>query len=386
MSRLFQRHAGALQLVFVIGVVGAALLISSSLKPEASFVPPSSAPSRLAVSIVAPEPVPYSPVVRLNGVVEARTVTSVIPQVSGRVIEVSPAFRPGASVSKGDVLFRIEASDYELAVDRTLAEIEGARSELLRLEAESAAERKIWENRFPDRPIPDLTARVPQIAAAKARIQSGEAARATAELSLSRTVIRAPFDAKILDTELDIGQVVSTGASLGTMFSIESLQIAVPVSATELQRIGRPEGRIATIEPQLPTEPTITGSVVRMGASLDERTRLGSLYIESDEIAALTLGEFVTVNVEGVRSAAAFRVPAGALTSRDQIWVVEDGVLAARRVEILAHEDDSLVVADADFGDGIVAVPPPDARSGLAVSTTGANRFASSGGVFGASK
>ncbi len=386
MSNVFQRYAGALQLVFVVAVVGTALLISSSLKPDASFVPPSSAPSRLAVSVVAPEPVPFSPVVRLNGVVEARTATSVIPQVSGRVIEVSPAFRPGASVSKGDVLFRIEASDYALAVDRTLAEIEGARSELLRLEAEAAAERKIWENRFPNRPIPDLTARVPQIAAAKARIQSGEAARATAELSLGRTIVRAPFDAKILDTELDVGQVVNTGASVGTMFSIESLEVVVPVSAAELQRIGRPEGRVATIEPQIPTEPTITGSVVRKGASLDERTRLGSLYIQSEDIASLTLGEFVTVLVQGDPSAAAFRVPPGALTSRDQIWVVENGVLAARRVEVLAHEDDALVIADADFGEGIVAVPPPEARSGLPVAAAVADTFASSGGMSGASK
>ena len=67
--------------------------------------------------------------------------------------------------------------DYELDVERTLAEIEVARSDLTQLEAEAAAEREIWEGQFPNRPIPDLIARVPQIAAVNARLQSAEAAR-----------------------------------------------------------------------------------------------------------------------------------------------------------------------------------------------------------------
>ncbi len=242
-----------------------------------------------------------------------------------------------------------------------------ARSDLLRLEAEGEAERKIWQGRFPDRAIPDLTARVPQIAAAKARIQSGEAAKAAAELNLQRTIVRAPFDARILETQLDVGQVVSGNASVGRMFSIASLEIAVPVSADELRRIGRPDGRTATITPQFPTEPTIVGRVVRQSASLDERTRLGTLYLQSDEIAALTLGEFVTVDITGPASDETYRVPSAALTSRDQVWVVDGDRLASRRVQILAHEGTELVVSAFDIADGVVAIPPPDVRDGLLV-------------------
>ncbi len=372
--------------MFVVGVVGAALAISASLKPEKRFVPPSSAPDRQAVTVVTPEEIPFSPTISLNGVVEARTVTNVIPQVAGRVIEVSPSFRDGAFVSEGDILFVIDPSDYELAVERTLAEIEVARSDLLRLEAEGAAERKIWENRFPDRPIPALTARLPQIAAAKARVKSGEAARATAELSLQRTVVRAPFDARVLDTRLDVGQVVASTVSVGSMFSIESLEIAAPVSAAELQRIGRPEGRNALIESPASNEPALRGRVVRKAASLDERTRLGTLYIRADDISTLTLGEFVTVNISGESMESAFRVPSAALTSRDQLWVVEDGVLTERRIEVLGSDADTVITSRFDYADGIVAIPPSDARAGLEVQTHLADKWASAGGMSGANK
>ena len=77
MTTLFQRYAGALQLVFVIAVVGSAILVSASLKPDTSPVRPSVAADRVPVTVVNPAPAPYTSRVKLNGVVESRTVTSI---------------------------------------------------------------------------------------------------------------------------------------------------------------------------------------------------------------------------------------------------------------------------------------------------------------------
>ena len=299
---------------------------------------------------------------------EARTVTSIIPQVSGRVIAVSDKFRPGGSVSKGEILFRIDPSDYRLAIERTLAEIEVARSDLARLEAEAAAERDIWQKQFPNRKIPDLIARVPQIAAAKARIKSGEAARQSAELSLRRTAVIAPFDARILDTELGVGQVVSGNAPVGTMFSVDSLEIVVPVSADERRLIGPVTGQsVSIVSPDAGGE-RFPGQIVRAAAALDERTRLGTLFVATEDSTALTVGEFVEVWIEGERAPDSFRLPAAALTSRDQLWVVDDGKLAPRTVEVIGRDADMAVVRVFDDADGVVIVPPPNARDGLPVT------------------
>ena len=376
MKTFLRSHAGAFQLVFVVAVVGSAVLLSASLQPDTSAVRPKATISSVSVSVVEPAQSAFQPRVKLNGVVEARTVTSLVPQVEGRVIEVSSSFRSGATVSKGDVLFVVEPADYELAVDRTLAEIEIARSELARLEAEGAAEREVWKSSYPDRQIPDLIARTPQIAAAKARVYSGEAARAAARLDLERTVVRAPSDARILETRLGVGQVVSRNAAVGSLFSTDSLEISVPVSADELRRIGPVEGRRALIAP--PTGPAIEGTVVRKAASLDERTRLGTLFIASETPSALTLGEFVAIEIDGIPTDNAFRLPPAVLTSRDQLWVVENGQLVERRVEILGREADTLIVGAFDPADGVVAIPPADVRAGLQVEPVLQTKFASS--------
>ena len=130
MTSLLQRSAGAIQLVFVVAVVGSAILLSASLKPDSSTVRPRATADRLPVTVVEPTPATYISRVQLNGVVESRTVTSIIPQVSGRIVDVAPTFRTGARVKAGDILFVIDPADYELAIGRTLAEIEVARSEL----------------------------------------------------------------------------------------------------------------------------------------------------------------------------------------------------------------------------------------------------------------
>jgi RND family efflux transporter MFP subunit len=381
MTKLIQRFAGWFQLLFVVAVVGAAILVSTSLKPESSNRFSGRAPDAIAVSVVAPESTEYEPSVQLNGVVSARTTTNVIPQVGGRVVEVSPAFRPGASFATGDVLFRIDAADYRLAVERTLAEIEAARSELALLEAQAAAEQQVWDQQFSDRKIPDLVAKVPQIAAVKARISSGEAARAAAELSLARTVVRAPFDGRVLDTRLDVGQVVGAGTTVGSIFSHDSLEISAPVSSEELALLGDAVGRSALVTQEGRTGEYLAAQVVRQAAALDERTRLRMLFLAAEEKADLTLGEFVAVEIRGDAAPDVYRVPAASLTSRNQVWVVEDGSLRQREVDIIGGDDSVAVVRQFDTADGVVAIPPANSRDGLPVVVQSESRVAGGGSV-----
>lgn len=381
MTKLIQRFAGSFQLLFVVIVVGAAILVSISLKPTASERVSARVQDPVAVSVIEPSATDYEPTLRFNGVVEARTVTNVVPQVGGRVIDVSSAFRPGAAFTQGDVLFRIEPSDYELAVERTLAEIESARSELALLEAQAAAEQQIWDQQFPDRKIPDLIAKVPQIAAAKARIHSGEAARSAAELSLSRTVVRAPFDGRVLDTRLDIGQVIAAGTTVGSVFSYDSLEITVPVSSEELALLGDTISREASVSREGMEGPVLKAEVVRQAASLDERTRLGTLFLTPESTDAFMLGEFVSVEIPGQATAEVYRVPAAALTSRSQVWVVEGGMLRERQVDVIGSEGNVAVVRNFDIAQGVVAIPPSNSRDGLPVTILPDSRLARSGSV-----
>ena len=91
--------------------------------------------------------------------------------------------------------------------------------------------------------------------------------------------------------------------------------------------------------------------------------------VSTEEEESLTVGEFVTVEIAGVNAPDAYRIPAAALTSRDRVWVVDGDRLAARTVKVIGREGDMAVVSVFDVADGVVSVPPADAREGMLAET-----------------
>ena len=67
MTRLIQRFAGTFQLLFVVAVVGGAVLLSASLKPDSSNRFSARSPDPMVVSVVTPAAESFEPSVGLNG-------------------------------------------------------------------------------------------------------------------------------------------------------------------------------------------------------------------------------------------------------------------------------------------------------------------------------
>lgn len=361
---------GLIQLAFVIGIISIALVLSSRLNSGGTSEPVDlselEATNGVSVRLVSPKAQPYTPRLNLNGTVEAQAEVSVSPQVTGEISRVGEAFKPGSFLPKGTLLFAIDRSDFELAVDRAEAEIAAAKSDLAQLEAEALLAREEWNELFPGREITDLAARVPQINAAKARLLSAQANKRTAQLSLQRTEVRAPFDARVLSTALDRGQIVSPGQAVGRLVSLDSIEVIVPVSADQLSTLSPIEGRTVVLQPRGKDE-NLKGEVVRIDATLDARTRLSRLYVAPERSADLTIGDFVDVLIEAEPIDNARQIPASALFAQNKVWVVEDNALVSRTVSVLSDGEGGLTIAGIDIGDGIVALPPSDASEGMSV-------------------
>ncbi len=356
---------GALQLIFVVGIVGIALMFTAALKPDSA--PPRGAvtgeASVMNVSIIRPVPIDFTPTLNLNGVVAAQTQTQIIPEVGGRVIKVGANFKQGGFVKQGELLFQIDPRDYQLAVEQAEANIAAAQSDLQVLEAEAKLALTEWNDLFPGREISSLAAREPQMNAARARLASAKAAKKTAALALSRARVTAASDAKILSTSLDAGQVVAPNQSAGQLFALDNLEISVPLSTDELQLLLPVTGRTATLIFSS-GEPPRTGIIVRVNAVLDSRTRLASLFIKPEVAVDLTVGGFVDVVIDAPRVDGAITIPVSALSGRDQVWVIDNGKLYPRTVTVLGETSNSLTLAQFDTADGVLTIPPIEAYAG----------------------
>ncbi len=362
--------SGLLQLLVVVLVIVGALLLSNALKPSsrpAGWQAGGGDARAVTVSLVTPAAVSHRLTVNLTGVVQNRTSTDVAAQVGGRVVDVAPAFRPGGTIAAGGLIFQIERREYELALERTLAEIAGAKSEIELLETEADLALREWREVYPDREPPPLAVKEPQLAAAQARLQSAEAARKAAMLSLERTRVTAPSAVRVLTTKLDRGQIVAPNQVVGTVYAIDTVEVVSAISTQELEAIAPAIGRTATMSRTSDGEGMVSGTVTRVSAALDERTRLSQVFIDPDAREALLVGQFVNVAIEGDEVEDAVQFPASALAGRNLVWVAQDGTLSERRIEVLETSEQFVVAAAFDAADGVVAVPPANAFEGMQI-------------------
>ena len=104
------------------------------------------------------------------------TRTNLISEVSGLVVEVAPQFVVGGTFAKGDILIRLDSTDYEVAKQRADAMLISAKAQLLSEQARSAQAKKEWQ--MSGRPLeeaPVLALRAPFLAEAESRLLQAEA-------------------------------------------------------------------------------------------------------------------------------------------------------------------------------------------------------------------
>ena len=71
------------------------------------------------VSVVRPEPTEQALTLSLTGSVKLKERATVMSEVAGRVVWVSPKFEPGGSIAANEVFIRIDPEEYELRVGRS---------------------------------------------------------------------------------------------------------------------------------------------------------------------------------------------------------------------------------------------------------------------------
>lgn len=354
---------GWVQLAIVAGIIVLSLILTAWLAATSSqpAVNGNGAETSAApVEVVRPRSDSHLIRVETTGTVRARALVTLTPEVGGQVVEVSDAVRAGGEFAADETLAVIDPRNYRLAVDRAGAAYADARSALQRLEAEAALAVEEWNNLYPGEPIAPLTALEPQLEAARARVVSTRADLETARLNLDRTRLRLPFAGRVAETRIELGQTLSPGQPYGEAYALDALEIAVPLSPEDLARIAPATGRAVALSFEAGAAPDMTGTIVREGARLDDRSRLITVYVSPDNPAALRPGLFANVVVEADRIESAFSLPAAALAGLDQVRIVRNDRIVTVDIDVLDRTEGRVIAAPFDAGDGVIVSPLPE--------------------------
>jgi len=334
--------------------------------------------------------------VRAEGTVVPRTEMQLVPEVSGRVIEVSPAMVAGGFFGEGEVLFRLDPREYELAVTRARATIAQANLRLETERQEAALALGEWELLGTGRPTA-LAVREPQIAEAEASLAAAEAALAQAEYDVERTVVRGPYAGRVRQENLDLGQFVSRGSAVLTLYSVDAAEVVLPVSDRELAFVDLPLGYRQEGDVAIDEGPTVVlyadfagrehrweGRIVRTEGEIDPETRMVRAVARvqdpygrsaNSDRPPLAIGMFVRAEIFGRRSGPVVALPRSVMRGADRVLVVDThDRLRFRQVEVFRTEGDRVLVRSGlTENDRIVISPLESAIDGEIVSVRAAD-------------
>lgn len=333
-------------------------------RPPAEIQEPVYVPVTVDVAEVVKEDLSIP--IQAQGTVSPLRETSILAEVKGRVVDVSPAFNVGGFVRKGDILLRIDDRDYRTNLLRAQAAVESAESNLAQEKGRAEVALREWQ-KLPkgsqrSQEAKDLYLRKPQLEQAEAQLLAAQADLDTARDNLDRTVIRAPYDAIIRAKHSELGQFVGGGSQLADIFSVEAAEIRLPIPQSRLEYLALPAIGEQAREADIDLYTDVGGVVkhwparlVRTEGVFDERSR--ALYavarvedpyaLDDSTREPLRIGTFVNANIQGRQLQDLVPLPRYVLRAGDLVWVVdEQQVLRNREVTLLRTGGDTIFVTN----------------------------------------
>jgi len=378
--------------VLIAGIAGAVLLASSrKAPPRVEHVSPGPLVETETAHL---RDVPV--VVEGHGEVVAKVAVEIVPQVAGRVVEVSPSMVAGGFFKVGEPLFVIDPRDYELGVERAQAVVARAEVKLEQEEAEAEVARQEWAELHPDEAPPSgLVVREPQVRQARAELDAARADLDAAKLNLERTRVSLPFDGVVVSKSVDLGQFVTTGRALAMVYGTDQVEVRVPLESRELswieipRRPGEKGPRAEVSTSYSGTTYTWEGRVTRMEAELDAASRMAHVVVEvahpfagKDGHPPLMPNTFVDVKIFGKTLDGVMPIPRHALREGGTVWVFADGVLRLRPVEVArADRERAYISSGLEDGDQVIVSSLDAITDGMKVRATDIGEQKAAGGA-----
>ena len=348
-----------------IGVVLAALFLAvmmNVLQPDAEKT--SEPEAAIAVKTAIVKKAQLAMHVESQGIVAPRTRTRIISEVSGLVLDVADAFVVGGTFKAGEMLLKLDPTDYEVALQRAEAKVISFKA-LMELEnARSVQAEKEWGmTGRPTSEAPLLALRRPYLLEAEANLLQAKAEVRQAEIKLSKTIIRASYAGMVSEKLADIGQFVTMGTAIGETFAIDFVEIRLPLSEKDLTMMDGLSSQVELRKKQITLTGTVDGIVTswlailaRSEGVVDELNR--SQYIvarvadpygldDSDRQVPLRVGTFVKASIQGKVLKDVFKVPRSALLEGSRIGLVDDqALLKIISVEVASTDDNHYYISE----------------------------------------
>ena len=366
--------------VFILGIF---LFLAATLMATAPVLEPSSI-EKIATTVRVVEIQPKSVQLKVNsqGSVMPSTESQLIPEVSGKVSWMSPNLVAGGYFDDQEILIRVDDTDYKTKLDRAQANLTRAEAEQQHNEFEYRRMQSLVKRNLVSRSQLENALRAFRVA--EASLQDATANFNQAEQDLSRTQIKAPFAGLVRAENVDIGQFVSRGNPIATIYAGNQAEVRLPIADRQLAFLNIPVSIRGEIPKEFQPEVTLTaqyagqtlawkGTIVRSEAEIDVSSRMVQLVARvesSSNPVPLSIGLFVSAEIEGLAAKNIVVLPREALRNDNQVLIVDkENRLRFRKIDTLRlYQDDLLIKAGLEAGERVCVSPIQTVIEGMKVN------------------
>jgi membrane fusion protein, multidrug efflux system len=361
-----QKSLWFLACIAILGFGFLGFILLKALKPV-----PAQKESALLIPTVTTAPLQHrqSPLlIDGNGIVIPTAAISVSSQVNGEVISLHQNLVSGGAFKKGETLVQVDPRTFEANLKEAEANqranqstLEFITKQLIRLES-------LMEQGFiGEETLDDAISRRDQTLAAIAR---QDAVIQNRQLDLERTSIRAPFDGRVYEESVDVGDIVSPGRELARFYASNEVEVVVGLNTddssfipglwqqqTAEQRSAwvtvdhgdntyQWQGYVHRVESDLDRVTRTVDVVVRIPSPFTAGTLVGASSTSVElEAPPLLVGMYTNIAIEGMTLPGHFVIPVSALRPNNTIWTgMSEGILKQETVEFVRQEGNQAVL------------------------------------------
>lgn len=276
------------------------------------------------------------------GTIHSRVEQTLAFRVGGKIIE--RKVNLGDRVSPGQLLMRLDPTDYSDGVDAATAAVAAARSVAVRANANYERVNSLAASGSTSVDM------IEQARAAKdsadANLKAAEAQLATVKNQRAYTELRADVAGVVTELPGEAGQVVTAGQPV-----IKIAQAGAPEAVVGLPEAGHIIGEAAQITVFGATGAVYNGRLRQVSAAADPSTRLfEARYVLDASLTDAPLGSTVQVSPDGVKAASSsLDVPLSALVDKGsgtRVWVIDaKGSVRARPVKVARFNEETATLS-----------------------------------------
>jgi RND family efflux transporter MFP subunit len=317
-------------------------------------------PVPVAVRALEVKLAPMQLSVSSEGNVQPSIETKLVAQVAGEVVELSSSLVAGGDFSKGDVLLKLDPRDYEIALARSEAALSRAQAEQRFAAEEAARIRSLYSEELAS--VAHLQSAERLLAIANAALDDASAAVKRASVDLERTVFTAPFNGRVRAENVDVGQFLSKGAMIATLYDTDRLQVRLPLADAQLAYLD-PSYAQTGLAGEEPADVVLTANyagdtqswsakLLRTEGDISTKSRFLHVIVEVIETlngndVRLPVGLFVDAVITGRTVDDLVSVPRTALRPDNTVMVIDDGdQLHFRDVTVFKLADSDVLISE----------------------------------------